>query len=189
MMQKKSMLIDIDGTLADIHKLFAEKLSKEFNTSFSVEDITGWGFTGKAEILWLDTKYCVDLIHQLWTDNWKSVPLVDPLSIHILENLKSEYKIDIVTATAVPEVLKSWGFNKKIPHDNFIVHENKHELDYDIYIEDNPNLYDKLKPSQLLLLHDRPWNRHVGNKTNVIRFNKFDEIVGILGSFNPKNIY
>ncbi len=175
----QKILVDVDGTIADIHSIFCDHISAKFGTQFSVEDITGWGFEGKARELGLDTKSCIDLVHNLWLENWENVQFTDSSVKSVLAELKQDYTVDIVTATAVPEVLNKWILKNTVPHNNFIIHSNKHELDYDIYIEDNPNLHQSLDGNKILLLKDRPWNRNVKG-SNVIRFSKFDEIVGIL---------
>lgn len=180
MENKKKILVDVDGTIADIHALFTKRVSDEFNTDFSVEDIKGWGFEGKAAELGLSTRACIDLLHKLWVDNWESVALLDASVGAVFNTLKQKYKIDIVTASAVPEIINKWIIKNNIPHDSFIAHGSKHELDYDFYIEDNPNLHDKLKPGQMLMLYDRPWNRKVPEKKNVVRFNKFNQVINIL---------
>ena len=180
MKSQKSILVDVDGTIADIHTIFSSKISSDFNTAFSVEDITDWNFGGKTRTLGIDVKTCIDIMHNLWRSDWESVPLMDSFVVDAMSSLKTEYKVDIVTANESWESIKKWLLKNNVPHNNFLFHVNKHELDYDIFIEDNAQLHEKLRPSQILLLKDRPWNRSLKEKKNVIRFGSFDEVEGIL---------
>ncbi len=181
-MYKEKILVDVDGTIADIHIPFAEKISRDFKTNFSVEDINDFGFGQKIKGLGLDPKSCVDIVHRLWVDQWESVPVIDPFAVSVLSSLKQNFRVDIVTANESHEFIRKWLLKNSIPHHNFIFHPNKHELDYDIFIEDDDRLFkDRLKPSQMLLLKDRPYNRNLENNGNVIRFRSFEDVLGIVG--------
>jgi len=152
MSSQKKILVDVDGTIADIHTLFSSTISKDFNVNFSVEDIDCWGFGAKARNLGLDEKFCVNLVHELWKEKWEEVALIDTFVVNVLTEIKQKHTVDIVTANESFESIRKWLSKNSVPHHSFIFHLNKHELDYDVFIEDNPDLHSKLKPHQTVLL-------------------------------------
>lgn len=176
----KLILLDVDGTLADIHQPWLDRVNRDYrqqlvesgNYPYTFEDISDWDFGPKAKALGLGIKDCLGLVFSAWETGWSSVPLVDPSVPETVESLVATYgAVDVVTANKRPGEIQQWLSLYHIPCRDFLQGKEDVKLQYKILIEDDPTLPDKISPEQTLLLRDRPWNRDVKERANVIRFN------------------
>lgn len=181
----KLILLDVDGTLADIHQPWLERVNRDYrqqlvesgNYPYTFEDISDWDFGPKAKALGLGIKDCLGLVFSAWEHNWSDVRPVDPDVAKTANLLVRKYgAVDIVTANEMEDEILQWLSLYNISCRHFLSGGSKVKLQYRILVEDDPTLPDKISPEQTLLLRDRPWNRDVKERDNVIRFHYFREL-------------
>ncbi len=94
----------------------------------------------------------------------------------VLDAAYENYQVDIVTARADCEnEMQTWlqdhGINQGDAYDTFVVAQDKHELPYTRYIDDNPRLAEALDAEpysdNTLFLYDRTYNRHVDTSNHI----------------------
>lgn len=94
-----------------------------------------------------------------------------------LQETGLDYQIDVVTAReGVDDQLQTWladhGIREGAEYTDFVVSDDKHELPYNVYIDDNPWLAEALTADDyqdnVLLLYDRPYNQDVAT-ANAVR--------------------
>lgn len=189
--------VDIDGTLADIHRSLADKITRDYEVHlkkinaypYGLEDISDWDFGPKIRKLGLKPKLCVDLLHDIWKEQWRYVPLMDLYVPETMSFLVKKYAaVDIVSSDERPDEIIKWLKLHSIKYRNFNKLNPEDKLKYDVLIEDNSALINKLNDSHLFLLKDRPYNRNVPQKDNVKRFNYFWEVPELLKSFDGKSL-
>lgn len=173
---KYKITIDVDGTIADIHRMWAKKVSELYKTDFTLEDITDWNWGEKARSLGLTFDDCLNLYKRIWLDEWQSIPLTDPFVINTLNFLINEYDVDIVSAELIEEKIKSWLDYNSIPYKKVIFTDKKSELSYDVFIDDNPELTKKLQ-SNRLIIYNRPWNINVNGFERILKFSEAPEAI------------
>jgi 5'(3')-deoxyribonucleotidase len=111
-----------------------------------------------------------------------SIPFIDEDAPNIMKELKKCYKISIVSArnpeyeAPIVSKLKFHNVQKGIHYEDLILlnhkpYDIKLTLDYDIYIDDNPNLVEPIKKlkGKRLLLYDQPWNQNISDSKNILR--------------------
>lgn len=101
-----------------------------------------------------------------------SPPTVPPLSDTVGEIAAMVSQLDIVTASpdhrGIEAGKRSWLDDHEIPYDEFVmVSGDKQDLDYDIYVDDNPGLPAKVDEARVFL-RDHRYNRSAeGDYTRV----------------------
>lgn len=175
--------IDVEETLAHIHKVWVEMVNTLYKTNFSFEDITDWYFKDtKFEQIGIEPNVFLDMIEKIWEERWYEIP---PTEINInkkIELLANVHRVDIVTQQNSNKVLQ-WLKKFSIPYNSFIsipLEESKSKLDYDVFIDDSPILAEELTLDKKLLLYDRPYNRKIKESKNIIRIYNFDQALKIL---------
>jgi len=172
--------VDVDGTIADIHKPLIEKISDKYRIQLSKDDITDWNWGPLIRSLGLTGSDCVDMTDEIWATQWSMVPLTDEHVVAAFSELKAKYTVDIVTSRMVESAVKKWLAQHEIRYDNFVLSKDKHELGYDFYVEDDPYLSAILPRGKVLFLYERPYNRNVPQGHNVIRFSSFADLPGLI---------
>lgn len=172
--------VDVDGTLADIHKPLVEKISDMNRIQLSTDDITDWNWGPIIRRLGLTSSDCVDMTDEIWTMQWRTIPLTDDHIVTALSSIQANCILDIVTSRMVENSVKQWLAHYKIPYDEFVLSKDKQELDYDLYVEDDPYLSEILPPGKTLFLYNRPYNRNVPQGVNTVKFSSFDELPGLI---------
>jgi len=97
----------------------------------------------------------------------------DPISIPPIEDDVAEYvatiyeevdRLDIVTARMhVDKNVEMWLQYHDIPHDDLLLTRTpKYEYEYDLYIDDNPEMFGECR----LLLRDHPHNQHLDTESS-----------------------
>lgn len=141
--------LDLEEVLADTITEACnstDKLDHSDFHSWDLDDYTWQVYMGVSDALWRH----------------------DPLSIEPVEPALGEYvgdirkradAVDIVTARChVDDRIELWLRENEIPYDEIhSVEEAKHDLDYDVFIDDNPEMCGQC---QLLLRH-HPHNAHL----------------------------
>lgn len=92
----------------------------------------------------------------VWRHNPDSIPPEEPMLDQYTKELAEGHTVDIVTARPhVDEQMVWWLDSHEITYRNFhSVQFPKYELDYDVYIDDNPDMFGECH----LLLRNQPWN-------------------------------
>ncbi|MFB6208324.1 MAG: hypothetical protein ABEJ69_03165 [Candidatus Nanohaloarchaea archaeon] len=172
--------LDLEGVLSDIHTEFLRDYNQEHGTSFSREDIDGWVFGTVRkhfnEIHGLepgDTRaflrghgdwegfYAVS--ENMWREDYERIPALFDSVPTIMSDEK--FQVDIVTARKrVRKQLEQWleanGIEKGRHFNRLRIEKHKHELDYDLFIDDNPALHRNLSSTgKHGILLEQPWNR------------------------------
>lgn len=196
---KLKIAVDVEGTLADIHKVFVDYVNIRFESKlkqlncypFISEDITRWDWGDKARSLGLSATDCVNLSGELWQTQSHLVPLTEDKLVRNLTELSKKYELHIVTARKIgAEQIKDWLADHRIPYKKFVYEMQKELLDYPIYIDDDPTLSERVSNShQVQLLYDRPWNANVGYKPNVFRVCDFGEAESLLAYLTKQRVW
>lgn len=180
----KKIALDIDGVLLDSINRFCEIFNLKYDSAYKEEDITDWEFFNDWNIT---EKEFYEIFYEIYQDT--NLSLIDVDAPKYLRVLNKKYDIDIVTASSAQSsvfLLKNLnvvGIKKDIHYKNLInvspkPYDIKLQYDYDIYIDDNPNLVKSIKflGQKILLLFDQPWNRITHSNTNIFRVNSWREI-------------
>jgi hypothetical protein len=177
--------VDVDGVLLDLMERFCNVINREQKTKFSKDIITDWEF---FHIFNITEKKAYEIFHILYEKS-DDLPFIDAKAPFYLKNMKDRHSIDIVSARdgkfkkELQMKLKSHGIRKGSHYENLILVESKPydiklKLDYDLFIDDNPNLVEPISQNgdKYLLLYSQPWNQHISTANNVIRVETWDEI-------------
>ncbi|MFB6204614.1 MAG: hypothetical protein ABEJ75_03135 [Candidatus Nanohaloarchaea archaeon] len=172
--------LDLEGVLSDIHTEFLKVYNRRHGTSFSREDIDDWVF-GTVREHFNETHglepgntqgflrghhswegfYAVS--ENMWREDHDRIPALFDSVPTIMSD--EEFQVDIVTARKrVREKLEQWleskGVQKGRHFDRLRIENDKHRLDYDIFIDDNPALHQELKGTEKHgIMVEQPWNR------------------------------
>ncbi|TXT57220.1 MAG: hypothetical protein BAJALOKI2v1_510008 [Promethearchaeota archaeon] len=176
--------VDVDGVLLSLMERFCEVINQRVKTKFCKDHITEWEFFNQLNI---SEEEAYEIFHLLYEDS-KNLPFIDYDAPFYLKELKKKHSIDIVSARdgkfkkELQMKLEFHGIKKGSHYENLILVESKPydlkvELDYDLFIDDNPNLVEpiKRKNAKYLLLFSQPWNMHINSEKNVIRVDDWEE--------------
>ena len=157
--------LDFDGVLSNTMLRWVEEYNKtkRFGADMcGIRDVSEWDFYQKFSIT---RDQCFDIFHKIWKDHTKLIPMEFDIGqkTRMLSNLCGG-QMDIVTAVhanAFTEIRKFLEEHNVSFRD--IVHSNtKHELDYDVYIDDSPkNVMQMKEAGKIALMYNQPWNRHL----------------------------
>ena len=169
--------VDLDGTLADIHSYWIDKL---YRGKFTLEDITDWSTWPNG----ITTSQFIEESDELWKNDWGHIPMVEIGHYErsdfywMLAFLVDKYQIDIVTGRQINrKIINRWLHTHGIVFDNIIQtkgSDTKYELDYTYFVDDYPYLWMGLKDGQQHILFDRPWNQHIGPEKKLFRVNNLE---------------
>lgn len=181
--KKVKVALDFDGVLVDIIPILLDEIEKAYGKKYTKEEVTSWGIFYNE---WGIKEGKLWRLFDRAGERIEEYPIIDEFAESVIFLLKHEYdlEIDVVTSDPASEEmidkkLQTLGFTEK--HiDNLVclgATHNKAELDYDVYIDDNPNLCKKLKEHQIQFLYDQPWNKHIENTKNVFRIYSFTDLL------------
>jgi len=175
--------VDLDGVLAESMEVWCKKASKEFDLSLSMEDIDSWSSWKKFGISKDDFYRILD---ESW-DDWKKVPPTEPRLASKVARVATFGDIDVVTGrskrTEVAAI--NWVEHQNVRYRHFVRvpgWRDKLALDYDVYIDDAPDLMPLVSQSPVswAILYDRPWNRNVPNMRKVFRVASWKQVPRLL---------
>jgi len=116
--------------------------------------------------------------------------MCDKDAIEYMQKLNNVFSVDILTVrpervrAQLIHKLNDLGIKKGIHYNNavFVPYDPRDAkiklYDYDIYVDDNPNLVNATNNDngKILLLYDQPWNREFVCNHNVIRVHNWKEV-------------
>ena len=176
--------VDIDDVLLDFNSKFCEYFNHQFKTNYCKKDINKWNF-------YTNWNVSRETINKIYYKIYKNdiLPLIDIDIINILDQLNKIYNIDLVTAKSSnykSELIRNLeivNINKDLHYNEILMvndkpYDLKCRLNYDIYIDDNPNLVRKIRKNskKVLFLFHQPWNKEVEEHDNIIRISNWNEI-------------
>ncbi|MFW6009063.1 MAG: 5' nucleotidase, NT5C type [archaeon] len=174
----KTVGLDIEGTLVELHKEVLKHYNQKNNTNLKKEDFD-WHFNNVPMSL---SEFHKISREKIWKKNeLDNIPFTEKNIPSKVNKLNKKYEVNIVTGRKLKERLKKWAENIGIKYNNFHIKcsKNKTNLDYDIYIDDSPVILKNLKKDQELFLYSQPWNKQIDTSEyeNVVRIEKISEII------------
>ncbi len=187
MNKQLKIAVDWDGNLARTSDAICELINFRTNSNHTYKEINRWSYwddIGKGKDFW-------DAYNYLDENGRLHIKPYDKHVFWALANIKRMFGgFDIVTANneEAARHIKDWMFwYGKISRPNIIcigrkTAAEKLELDYQIYIDDNPGLAEEAKnyPNKYILLANAPWNKHIKDSFNVKRFESWKEIPNLI---------
>ena len=172
--------VDMENVLADPKTWFLRQYNARHGTDYRIGDVTHWDWVHDE----IEFEEFMKTINEGWRRHRQHIePVEDNLAHHFTALIEStDATVDIVTArTGVEDEMQSWLSDQGITrYEEFISispFETKATLGYDYYIDDNPNLAERLGESQLQYLVGWPWNRLAENHPRTISVDHFSEAV------------
>ena len=173
-----NVAIDIDGVLLDIMITYCQIFNNKYQTNYTKEEVIDWEF---FKYWCVSEKEAFEIFCDIYQDSM-SVPFIDKDAPDIMKKLKNCHELFIVSArnpeyeVPIIEKLRFHNIKKGIHYvDLILLHHKPYDiklsLDFDLYVDDNPNLVESIKdmPNKMLLLFDQPWNQDVTLPKNVKR--------------------
>ncbi len=198
--------VGLDGTLASSQEAVVEDLNNEFREELrsngqifsylGIKDKYDWGKIYREYGITSDE--CYDRIYEKWRTDSSQIDSID-LSFDMergFENLYERFNVDIVTRNPYTEEIKNWLEDAYIfegeHYDNIVSiygeEKRKGQMDYDFFIDDDPNIIKDLGTHQGLFLRSRSYNRKVDHRIGPVmyRMNSLLETSEILVSWDKK---
>lgn len=184
--------IDVVGVILDNLETFIKMYNEAFNTNHKKGDIKHWDYYKELN---LSTDEFFELIHKTF-DFPRNIPFIDEDAPRYMKELNRAHDLCILSALSAEhknsliKCLEFYNIKEGIHYKKALIvperpYAVKLDLDFEIYVDDNPHLVEPIKMLEgtHLLLFDQPWNRDVICEKNVFRvFNWkeiFDHIQGI----------
>ena len=171
--------VDLDGVLAESMEVWCEKANKEFGLGLKMEDLDSWSSWKKYGISKDDFYRMLD---ESWGD-WHSIPPTEPAIAEKVAKVEKFGDLDIVTGRSkrTVEAARSWVDGQKVRYRHFVRvlgWRDKIFLDYDVYIDDAPDLMPLISrsPAAWGILYERPWNRSVGDMPKVLKAKSWKDV-------------
>lgn len=182
--------IDIDGVLLDIMVTYCKIFNSKYETNYEKEDVTDWEFFREWQI---SEKDAFEIFYQIYKDSMP-VPFIDNDAPKVMQKLRACHDVYIVTArnpeykAPIVKKLNYHNVRKGVNYEDIVLlhhkpYDIKLSLDFDLYIDDNPNLAKSMngEPERKLLLYDQPWNRNIILHDNVLRIYSWKDVEKELG--------
>lgn len=177
--------VDIDGVLLQIMETYCDIYNNRFGTNYKIKDVTNWEFFKDWGI---EQELAFSIFYEIYQDSSK-VPFIDEEAPEVMKLLNDRHDVSIVSAR-LPEyresIVKKLNFHKifrEIQYDELVLlhhlpYDIKLKQNYDIYIDDNPNLVEPIKnmEKRFLLLYNQPWNQGSLCERNVFRVYNWKEV-------------
>jgi hypothetical protein len=148
-----------------------------------MEDLDSWSSWKKSAISKDDFYRILD---ESW-DDWEEIPPTEPGIAEKVARIQTFGEIDIVTGRSKEtiEAARNWVDNQKVRYRRFVRvlgWRDKILLDYDVYIDDAPDLMPLISRSPIAwgILYERPWNRSVGDMPKVLKAKRWQQIPTLL---------
>ncbi len=181
----------MDSVLDDLTVVTTKVINDKLGTSYTKADIDVWMFIEK---LGLAGKITYNEVFEASWKRWEEIPATEAgLDKTVLE-LRKLGMVDVVTAAGGYESekeRKQWLVKHGITYNSFVVvpmhlktdgGSAKLEMDYDVWIDDNPSdAVAAIKQGKRLLLYDQAWNRNIDTPTRtVVRIKTLKQAVPIV---------
>ena len=180
---KLKIAVDLDGVLAESMLVWCQRANKEFGIQLKMEDLDSWSSWRKFPISKDDFYRILD---ESW-DNWKEIPPTEPEIADKVARIEKFGDLDIVTGRSkrTVEAARSWVDGQKVRYRRFVRvlgWRDKVLLDYDVYIDDAPDLMPLISRSPIAwgVLYERPWNRSVGDMPKVLKAESWRQVPALL---------
>ena len=177
--------VDIDGVILDLVVKVCEIFNRDHKTNYTRDDVKRWEFFRDWDIR---EEEIYEIFEKAYEETM-TIPLVDNNIPEILQKLNIKYQVDLLTArTNIFEAqlvsrLNSLKINKGSHYRNLNYtdpkpYDLKLYLDYDIFIDDNPNFVKSIKkfPEKKVYLYNQPWNEVFKENSNIIRVFNWKQI-------------
>lgn len=150
--KRMKIAIDVESVLANTNEAVFQSTDKIDRK----ELIGDWEL---SDNLWQIYSGVSDAV---WRHNPDSIPPEEPMLDQYTEQIAEGNTVDVVTARPhVDKQMVWWLDSHNIEYRNFYsVQYPKHELNYDLFIDDNPEMVENCQ----LLLRNQPWNVECGGK-------------------------
>ena len=181
--------VDIDGVILDLVIKVCEIFNGLYNASYTRNDVKRWEFYKD----WNIPEETVYEIFERAYEESMTIPLIDNQIPLILQEINTAYHVDLLTArtksfeTQLLRRLNSLHIKPGSHYENLNYvdpkpYDLKLYLDYDIFIDDNPNFVKSIKkfPDKIVYLYDQPWNEDIKENSNVKRVYTWKQIEKIL---------
>lgn len=154
-MTEQRIALDLEGVLAHPHAMV-----RDYTDRFDAEDLETFGFDDD------DLEHFLDVTEYLWEQEWDFIPPTERNLGDKVDSLRQYATVDLVTNTPGPrERVEDWLDLHNIEVDNLVFPGpgyHKHQLDYDVYVDDNP--YMPGDPGvEILYFYTQVYNEEFGN--------------------------
>jgi len=180
---KLEIAVDLDGVLAESMLVWCKRANEEFGTRLKMEDLDSWSAWKKFPISKDDFYRILD---ESW-DDWLEIPPTEPDLAEKVSRIEKFGNLDIVTGRSkrTVEAARNWIDNQKVGYRHFVRvlgWRDKILLDYDVYIDDAPDLMPLISrsPTAWGILYERPWNKSVIDIPKILKVKAWREVPGRL---------
>lgn len=163
--------LDMDSVLDDLTVVTTKVINGKLGTNYSKKDIDVWMFIEKLGLKGITYN---EIFQESWR-RWEEIPATEVGLDKTVWGLRKLGLVDIVTAAGGYESekeRKQWLVKYGITYDNFVVvpmFASKMDLDYDVWVDDNPRDAAKaIEKGKRLLLYDQAWNRNIQTPTRTV---------------------
>lgn len=169
--------LDLDGVIIQIMEEWCRLYNELYPTRKPaiIDQVHEWDFW---TIVGCTKEECYDVFKMIEIPN---VPIINKRAPKYIKKIYKRYPMDIVTARFLPErdrpivkqKLDDIGIFRGEHYDNLVVcstepKDLKFSMDYDLYIDDSPNLAERMQEAwnnhnfdKFQLMPNRPWNWRV----------------------------
>lgn len=159
----KKIALDFDSVLSDTMVTWTEKFNFERKHNLSKKDITIWKFWENIDVV--EKKDVGYFFRKAWED-WTNLPPTEENLNQKVSNLAEFGEIDVVTRVDDTHLhyVDKWLNHHGIHDINTVKHaeDNKISLDYDLFIDDDPDLADAAEiNNKKCFVYHQEWNKKV----------------------------
>ncbi len=150
--------------------VWCERANKEFGTRLRMEDIDSWSW-------WKRTPISKDDFYRILDESWDEWQEIPPTG-------RSKRTV---------EAARSWVDSQKVRYRRFVRvlgWRDKIFLDYDVYIDDAPDLMPLISrsPTAWGVLYERPWNRSVENMPKILKAKSWRQVPSLLKGVQARRV-
>lgn len=176
--------LDFDGVLSHTMKRWVAIYNGKPNkhADITIRDINEWAF---FENWGMSVDECFEIFDECW-NGWENLEPMEQDQWQKTKMLCNIGEVDIVTTvneSALPSIEK-WLKHHDIRYNKIVHSKKKHELNYDVYIDDSPkNILEMEQAGKNVLAYNQPWNRHIKDSHYVTRVYNLYHAIDVLRSW------
>lgn len=144
--------LDLENVLADVYSATLDHSDQLDDSHFQQ-----WDFESDRTF-----SHFMDVTHDVWARHTEDILPTEHDVGGTVRSLRQHHTVDLVTnRDGVDDRIQQWLAWHDVDVDGFRSNPQgtpKQAMDYDVYVDDNPNLAGEV---DLLYLYDQPWNQHV----------------------------